>query len=334
MTPTNAIAVRDASVVPSPQIIEDVQRLGKMFAASGFFQDSRDMAQAAVKVLAGAELGIPPVAAMMGINIIKGKVALGANLIASRVKAHGYDFRVKRLDNTGCVLEFLGKKDDLGKRLKLGESSFLEEDAKLAGLTGGENYRKYARNMYFSRAISNGYKWFTPEVTSGMPVYTPEEMGATVDAEGDIIPEQPKQAEVADRRIAEEQEKLDQQRRVQQAAATPTTDIPGLDMEPEVLAMWQRMGGKGDSIMAELKARKEALFLAMGASAGETTYRRILTKHGAAKANDFVRGPNASQQRARVCARDLWLAEREAKAIGVTLEDMPDGREPQPNDAN
>lgn len=57
--------------------LTDIQRLGNILAASGYFSDAREMAQAAVKVMAGQELGIPPVASMMGINIIKGKVALG-----------------------------------------------------------------------------------------------------------------------------------------------------------------------------------------------------------------------------------------------------------------
>jgi hypothetical protein len=313
MTPTNAVVLRDASVVPAPQIIEDVQRLGKMFAASGFFQDSRDMAQAAVKVLAGAELGIPPVAAMMGINIIKGKVALGANLIASRVKAHGYDFRVKRLDNTGCVLEFLGKKDDLGKRLKLGESSFLEEDAKLAGLTGGENYRKYARNMYFSRAMSNGYKWFTPEVTSGMPVYTPEEMGANVDADGEIIPEQPKQAEVADRRIAEERGKLAELKK-------PPAPVDPEEL-PEVVQAWKFMSQGIKQTIEAFASTKASMIESMG-SAGESEYYRILERHGVKHANEFVKGPKANTLAAQQCMKELWVSLRFAESMNVTQADV------------
>ncbi|RDT44717.1 hypothetical protein DXF87_27490, partial [Enterobacter roggenkampii] len=35
---------------------------------------------------------------------------------------------------------------------------------------------KFPKNMLFARAMSNGVKWFTPDVFSG-PVYTPEELG-------------------------------------------------------------------------------------------------------------------------------------------------------------
>lgn len=165
--------------------LDGVQRMGRLLAASQYFADARDVAQAAVKIMAGQELGIPPIAAMMGIHVIKGKIVLSGNLIASRIRAHGYDFRHKRFDGTGCVLEFLGKLE-AGKRTVLGESAFTEEDARAAGCYG-DMYKKYPRNMYFNRALSNGAKWFTPEVFAGAPVYVAEELGARVDENGDMI---------------------------------------------------------------------------------------------------------------------------------------------------
>jgi hypothetical protein len=51
---------------------------------------------------------------------------------------------------------------------------------------GTQNLNKFARNMLFARCISNGIKWFCPDVFSGS-VYTPEELGATVNEEGDVI---------------------------------------------------------------------------------------------------------------------------------------------------
>jgi hypothetical protein len=39
-------------------------------------------------------------------------------------------------------------------------------DAKEAGLTGGNNdmYKKYSRNMLFARALTNGMRWYTPDL--------------------------------------------------------------------------------------------------------------------------------------------------------------------------
>jgi hypothetical protein len=175
-------------VVARNDELTDLQRLGGLLAGSGYFSDAREMAQAAVKVMAGRELGVPAIASMMGINVIKGKIAMGGNLIATRIRAHGYDYKITRHDTTGCVIEFLSKADKAGRRTTLGEASFTEEEAKTAEVFNAM-YKKYPKNMYFNRAISNGAKWHTPEVFAGMPVYTPEELGAKVDSEGDVIHE-------------------------------------------------------------------------------------------------------------------------------------------------
>jgi hypothetical protein len=71
-----------------------------------------------------------------------------------------------------------------GEYVEIGESRFTAKDAQAAGT---QNMAKFARNMLFARAMSNGAKWYTPDIFGG-PVYTPEEMGATVDGEtGEVI---------------------------------------------------------------------------------------------------------------------------------------------------
>jgi len=155
---------------------EYLQRLGKLLAASGYFKDASDQAKACVKIIAGDELGIPPVASMMGISIVQGRVQLGGNLIASRIRTNGYDYHVAHLDGQKCVIEFRSRPDSSGKRTCLGESSFSIEDARQAGLATKDNYKQYPRNMLFNRAISNGAKWFTPDVFAGIPVYAEGEL--------------------------------------------------------------------------------------------------------------------------------------------------------------
>ena len=160
----------------------NINDLGQAFVKSGFFSDARDASQAIVKVLAGQELGFGPVASMTGINIIKGRVAIGANLLGAAIKRHpSYNYRIKHLDNTSCTIFFF----EDGK--EVGESTFTIEDAKTAGLTNKDNWKNYPRNMFFSRALSNGARWYCPDVFGG-PIYTPEELGAEVDGEtGEVI---------------------------------------------------------------------------------------------------------------------------------------------------
>jgi hypothetical protein len=195
---TTEIVVQNQEVARfSNERINGLERIGNILAQSGYFSDMREAAQAAVKVMAGEELGIAPVAAVMGIHIIKGKITLSGGLIASQIRRHGYNFKHLKFDNKGCSLQFIGKQGEI-----LGESSFTEEDAKTAGVYS-DMYRKFPRNMYFNRAISNGQKWYCPEVTCGMPVYVPEELGGVVNSDGDYVPPEPTAEELAAARAAQ-----------------------------------------------------------------------------------------------------------------------------------
>lgn len=163
--------------------VDDLARIGKMMAVSGYFQDAREAAQAAVKVQAGMEMGFGPFTSMTGIHIIQGRPSVGANLMASAVKTNPrYDYRVREMTDQACRIEFfeiIG-----GKRESIGVSEFTLADGKKAGT---KNLDKFPRNMLFARAMSNGIRWFCPDAFNGSTVYTPEELGADVDEDGNII---------------------------------------------------------------------------------------------------------------------------------------------------
>jgi hypothetical protein len=162
--------------------LDEVLTLGKTLAASGYFSDTRDAAQAAVKVLAGQELGLGPIASMTGIYIVKGRVTMSANLMAAQIKRSGrYNYRVTTMTNDAVVVEFYEGGQSIGV------SSYTADDAKAAGLWGSSDpWKKSPRNMLFARAMSNGAKWFCPDIFAG-PVYTPDEM----ENEGPTLPPAP-----------------------------------------------------------------------------------------------------------------------------------------------
>ncbi|MHC4413619.1 MAG: hypothetical protein ACYSW6_11745 [Planctomycetota bacterium] len=164
---------------------EEMQRAAMALHKSGFFPDVKSQAQAIVKVMAGAELGVPPFASMTGINIIKGKPTLGANVLATLVKNDPrYDYKVVSKpanDHQVCLLDWYENGE------KVGQSTFTIEEAKTAGLLAKDNWKKYPSDMLFARAISRGVRRYAPGVFSGSPVYTPDEMGAEVDDEGSVI---------------------------------------------------------------------------------------------------------------------------------------------------
>lgn len=172
--------------LPPLKIGMDLRQMGAVFAASGFFNDSRSEAQAIVKILAGAELGISPIAAMTGVFIVEGKVTLGANLVAGIIRRSGnYDYRAVKMTNEACEIEFSRKFE--GKWRVEGLMAFTIEDARNAGLVKDRSaWMKFPQSMCFARAMTAGARAFCPDIFAG-PVYTAEELGAPVDDEGNIV---------------------------------------------------------------------------------------------------------------------------------------------------
>ena len=161
------------------------REIAAAFKASGMFPDLQSEAAAYVKVIAGAEMGIGPMAAMSGINIIQGKPTLSANLLAAQVKRHPrYDYRVIDHSDSVCRIEFRQDGEPIGV------SEFTTEDAQRAGVGGGQNWRKYPQAMLFARALTQGVRWYCPDVTAG-PAYVPEELG-----EPEVVEEPLRQGEV------------------------------------------------------------------------------------------------------------------------------------------
>jgi hypothetical protein len=161
----------------------DALTIGETFFKSGMFSDIKSAQQAVVKIMAGAEMGISPFAAMSGIHIIQGKPTIGAGLMAARVKGFGkYDYKVLEHSDKICSIEYFQGANSLGI------STFTIEDAKKAGT---KNLDKFPKNMLFARAMSNGVKWYTPDIYEN-PVYVPEEMESVTEETTAEVIETPK----------------------------------------------------------------------------------------------------------------------------------------------
>jgi hypothetical protein len=191
MMNTTALAIIQADE------LETIQRTAKILAASGYFGTSEGItgiAQAAVKIMAGREIGIGPFASVNGIHIIKGKPAIGANIMAGAVKSSGrYDYRVLELTATVCKIEYFQRRE-----LKWESSGISEFTAEEARKAGTQNMDKFPKNMLFARAMSNGVRFYCPDIFSGNAVYVPEELGAEVDGDGNVVDVTPRIVEQPD----------------------------------------------------------------------------------------------------------------------------------------
>jgi hypothetical protein len=279
-----------------------------MFCKSGMFGDVRDVAKAFVKIQAGREIGVPPFAAMRGVQIIQGNATLGATLVAGRMKAHGYDWTEIRRDKEVCELEIFKPN---GKRA--GTAKYTFEDAKDAGLTGKDNWKKYPKSMLFARCITDAARTFAPEVFSGIPIYTAEELGATntnedgeenIPLEGSHLARQ----QVLDRELEKARaagidvDKYKAPQQIQQQAAAPA--LPEFYMEKR-----KRMTGKFEALGVFAELKDECLQV-LGDHEGIAFYRAVLAAHGVEKSDQF-KTLGSSQK----CAMDLMARLVNAKAV-------------------
>lgn len=319
-----------------PNNLAELQQLGGLMAASGFFSDSRSAAQACVKILAGREMGFPPIASMTGISIIDGKPSTGANLIAAAMKRAGYTWKVIQRDAKGCKLTVIYRNQEMGP------AEFLEEDAKRANLLGKKNWLSWPRSMYFARAISEAAKTYAPEIFLGMPIYTADELGAVNTTEdGAALPEPvehdhhgrgPLNAEseaVAQQKIAE----LSQPRNepppppaiatapavvesgtgegaAPNSAPAPVTN--GTKLVPDaVMKLWQRAGksfGECCEVFGELKFDLSEM------TSNDEKYYEILNRHGMTAANDIKGKPARAWKAAMHDMYDFLVAGAFAEA--------------------
>lgn len=183
--------MEDKKEIQALEVLKEPMALGEVFAASGIFKDIKTAAQAVVKILAGKELGLTPIESMNSLYIVNDKIAVSVSTISSRIKKSGkYDYKINKLDEQECSITFYGIN---GEVKELGTSTFAIKDAARAGIVNKDNWKNYPRNMLFARALSNGARWYCPDVLSSF--HSVEEMEEslpnrekiiTIDAEGEV----------------------------------------------------------------------------------------------------------------------------------------------------
>lgn len=188
--PPEAMATQSTALAPpsaaplSLQVssVDDLARLAKVFAASGLFGRSGNqetqVAECAIRLMAGMEAGFSPFASATGIHIINGRPAFSANLLAQAVRRHpAYDYRVMEKSSTVCRIRFLANGETLGEEL------FTIEMAERAQLLKNPTWKAYPEAMLFSRALTAGMRTHCPDALGGHTAYTSEELGAA-----DVVP--------------------------------------------------------------------------------------------------------------------------------------------------
>ena len=158
----------------TPLSANEAMNLGSI-AVQALVGGSANQAEAAMKIIRGHELGVGAAASIENIYVVNQKTAMSAGLIGALIKgSEKYNFRVVEHDNEHCKMDFLEDGE------LCGVSEFTIEDAKQAKLVKPNSpWINYPKNMLFARALTNGARWYCPDVFQGH-VYTPEELGDRV----------------------------------------------------------------------------------------------------------------------------------------------------------
>lgn len=166
------------------EAVEVAFRIGEAAAAAGIYK-SRNAAELALRVKYGMEMGLGPATALQSVAVINGSPSLTAGAIASRIGGHpDYDYEVTEHTEERCTIIVYRHKR--GEWRECPPSTFTLDDAAKAGLLKAGPWKQYPRNMLYARALTNAARWHAAEVFGGS-VYTPDELGADVDEQGEVV---------------------------------------------------------------------------------------------------------------------------------------------------
>lgn len=129
----------------------------------------------------GAPLGFGAVQSINGINVIDGKPSMGADMIAALIRKAGHKLRVHGNDREATAE--LIRADDPDYTFSV---TWTLDRAQAAGLLGKNNWKKYPAAMLKARAITEVAREGASDALYGV-IYTPEELGADVNADGSVL---------------------------------------------------------------------------------------------------------------------------------------------------
>ena len=131
--------------------------------------------------IAGQPFGWDVTMSMRSFHIIEGTPSLKPEIQLALVRQAGHSVTVEKSSVDLVVIN--GKRSDTND---IATASYSIEDAKRAGLLGKGNWKTYPEDMLFARAVSRLCRRLFQDVLLGC-AYVPEELGATVGSDGEVL---------------------------------------------------------------------------------------------------------------------------------------------------
>lgn len=162
-----------------PHSVPEVQSLAELIGRSALLPDALrgKTDDIIVSILAGAELGLSPMAAIRGVFVVQGKPVLAADTMVGLVLGSGLAEYFVQIESshTSVTWETKRKGSPVAQRV-----TWTIEDAKKAGIHLKDNWRAYTRQMLAARAKAELARSAYSDVLAG--VYDPDEIDIPVRA--------------------------------------------------------------------------------------------------------------------------------------------------------
>lgn len=151
------------AIVPSS--IQDVDNLASKFSKSSLIPESMrgKEADVFVAIMAGQELGLPPMASLRSIHVVKGRPILSADVMVGLVLGSGVADYFSCVDESATSVTYETRRRGSPHAQR---NTWTLDDAKRAGLDG-DNWRKYPRAMLKARCRAALARDVYPDVLAG-----------------------------------------------------------------------------------------------------------------------------------------------------------------------
>jgi hypothetical protein len=171
-----------------PRTLDESMTLAEQLAKSNLLPPALKSkpADVLVSIMAGAELGLPPMASIRGIYVVNGKPTLAADTMMGVVLASGLAeyFVQTESSATSVTFETKRKGSPVAQRC-----TWTMDDAKRAGVSRKDTWTSFPRQMLAARAKAELARSAYPDVLSG--VYDPDELSVPVTRMSSHEPSEP-----------------------------------------------------------------------------------------------------------------------------------------------
>lgn len=176
-----------ARAVPAPAAqlsVADQMQYAKMMAQASIVPAAYRGNAANILIAEGfgQAMGLTPAESLYRIHVIEGKPTMSAELVAAQVRRAGHKLRIEQDPAAVSATATIVRCDDPDHPYV---STWDMGRAEAMGLSRKDNYRKQPITMLTWRAVTDCARMACSEALFGM--YTPDEMGAAVDAGGEAV---------------------------------------------------------------------------------------------------------------------------------------------------